>query len=138
MIAYDLECDGGHVFEGWFDNADGFDRQCRDGLVTCPVCASGKVTRMLSTFGIAKHRDRTVESPARNPNPFDKIVKFLEENFDDVGTDFAREALKMHYGVTDYRNIRGVSTEQEEKTLQEEGIRFFKVPAGAVTPPEDE
>jgi hypothetical protein len=36
--------------------------------------------------------------------------------------------LKIHYGVTEARNIRGVSTQEEEKTLKEEGVRFFKVP----------
>ena len=57
-----------------------------------------------------------------------EIVDFVEKNFDDVGCDFAKEALKIHYGATEPRNIRGVSTKEEEKTLKEEGIQFFKVP----------
>jgi hypothetical protein len=42
--------------------------------------------------------------------------------------------LKMHYGATESRNIRGVSTTQEEETLKEEGIQFFKFPSSV--PPE--
>ena len=57
-----------------------------------------------------------------------KIVDFVQKNFDDVGCNFAKEALKIHYGAVEPRNIRGVSTKEEEKTLEEEGIEFFKVP----------
>jgi hypothetical protein len=45
-----------------------------------------------------------------------------------VGHDFTREALKMHYGVADRRNIRGSATPEEEKVLSEEKIEFFKIP----------
>ena len=57
-----------------------------------------------------------------------KIVEFVENNFDDVGCDFAKEALKMHYGAAEPRNIRGISTKEEEETLQNEGVQFFKFP----------
>jgi hypothetical protein len=57
-----------------------------------------------------------------------KIVEYVEKNFDDVGCEFTKEALKIHYGASEPRNIRGVSTDEEEKTLKEEGIEFFKVP----------
>ena len=56
------------------------------------------------------------------------LMNYVDKNFDDVGCDFAKEALKIHYGVTEPRNIKGVSTDQEEKTLKEEGIQFFKFP----------
>ncbi|MGD9072079.1 MAG: DUF1178 family protein, partial [Desulfobacterales bacterium] len=42
--------------------------------------------------------------------------------------DFTKEALKMHYGVTEQRNIRGTSSPEEEKILKEEGIEFIKIP----------
>ena len=56
------------------------------------------------------------------------MAEFVEKNFEDVGADFTKEALKIHYGVTEPRNIRGVSTPEEEKTLKEEGIEFLKIP----------
>ena len=58
----------------------------------------------------------------------EKIVDFVENNFDDVGCEFAKEALKIHYGAADPRNIRGISTKQEEKILKDEGVQFFKIP----------
>ena len=63
-----------------------------------------------------------------------KIVDFVQKNFDDVGCNFAKEALKIHYGAVEPRNIRGVSTKEEEKTMKEEGIEFFKIPMP--TPPD--
>ena len=57
-----------------------------------------------------------------------EAIEFVEKNFDDVGCDFAKEAMKIHYGATEPRNIRGVSTKEEEKTLKDEGIQFIKIP----------
>ena len=127
MIAYDLECVNGHRFEGWFDNAESFSKQHKKGLVTCPVCGSAEVSKMFSTFGIAKHRDS--EAPEKPPQQLEQFIQYVEDNFEDVGVEFAKEALKMHYGVTDYRNIRGVSSEKEEETLRQEGVPFIKLPA---------
>jgi hypothetical protein len=56
------------------------------------------------------------------------VVDYLNTNFEDVGTQFTKEALKIHYGVEEKRNIRGVSTPEEEKVLREEGVEFFKIP----------
>ena len=53
---------------------------------------------------------------------------YINKNFDDVGHEFTKEALKMHYGVTEKKNIRGSATAEEEKVLRDEGIQFFKVP----------
>jgi hypothetical protein len=55
-------------------------------------------------------------------------VEYINEEFEDMGTDFTNEALKMHYGVAEERNIRGTATESEEKLLKDEGIKFFKFP----------
>ena len=57
-----------------------------------------------------------------------QVAEYVEKNFDNVGPDFAKEAIKMHFGVSESRNIRGTSTLEEEKKLREEGIQFFKIP----------
>jgi hypothetical protein len=57
-----------------------------------------------------------------------QFYKYIEDNFEEVGTDFTKEALKIHYGVSDKRNIRGTSTADEEKLLKEEGVDFYKIP----------
>ena len=128
MIAYDLQCSNGHRFEGWFEDSRAYDRQCRRGQVACPICDDTDISRLPSTFaikgaGAASARER-LDMAALGK----QIVEYVEKNFDNVGADFAAEALKMHYGVTEPRSIRGVSTPQEEETLKQEGIEFFKMP----------
>ena len=51
-----------------------------------------------------------------------KMVQQVIANTDDVGTQFADEARKMHYGETQERNIRGQVSAEESLELIEEGI----------------
>jgi hypothetical protein len=131
MIAYDLQCANGHRFEGWFEDSRAFDRQKKQGLIACPVCEDTAVSKIPSTFAIKGSIGTIPLKPGAKGDLAalgKKIVDFVEKNFDNVGADFAREALKMHYGVSEPRSIRGVSTPQEEATLKAEGISFFKLP----------
>ena len=130
MIAYDLQCINGHTFEGWFESAETFDQQNESGLIACPVCNEKTVSKRLSTFAI-KTSSSSKNSFASSVNLArinQKIVDYVEKNFDNVGSDFTKEALKIHYGAAEPRNIRGVSTAEEEKTLKKEGVEFVKIP----------
>jgi hypothetical protein len=131
MIIFDLKCSKGHTFEGWFEDADAFQTQSRENLVTCPVCEDTQISKIFSPISI-KSSPTAQEAPlqpAEMQRMVKKISEYVEKHFDDVGCKFASEALKIHYGVTEPRNIRGVSTEQEEKMLKDEGVEFFKVPS---------
>jgi len=134
MIAYDLQCVNGHSFEGWFEDRKAYETQKKKSLIACPVCNNTSVARVPSTFAIKSSSPlkEFSDQQADLENIGKKIVDFVEKNFDNVGADFAKEALKMHYGVTKARSIRGVSTKEEEKTLKEEGVRFIKVPIPGV------
>ncbi len=133
MIVFDLQCENGHTFEGWFRDSSAYEDQLQKRLVACPVCNSTEVVKLPSAFAI-KNQAAASRAPERPPAAVDlerlgrHLAKFVEKNFDNVGTDFAKEALKIHYGVSEPRNIRGVSTPKEEETLRQEGIRFFKLP----------
>jgi hypothetical protein len=144
MKVFDLQCANGHIFEGWFESENDFVKQKESGLLVCPVCDSHQVNKILSSFAIkksissssgnrdgngvgitiGKYQTDTAEFVADMAH---KIKKYVERNFDDVGCDFAREAIKMHYGVSEPRNIRGVSTPEEDKMLQKEGVNFAKI-----------
>ena len=130
MIAYDLQCLKGHTFEGWFEDEKAYKNQKSSGLLTCPICNDTEVSKIPSTFAIKAPpatgnqilRSRQLEKISQ------KVANYVVNNFDDVGCDFSKEALKIHYGVSEPRNIRGMSTEEEEKTMKGEGIQFFKIP----------
>ena len=136
MIAYDLQCINGHSFEGWFEDNQAYLAQKKKGLIACPVCNDTEVSRIPSTFSIKGSAiPRKISLQEENLKKIGKeIVDFVEKNFDDVGCDFAKEALKIHYGVEQPRNIRGISTKEEEKMLKEEGVQFLKIPMP--TPPD--
>ncbi|MBP1741992.1 MAG: hypothetical protein H6Q48_4285 [Deltaproteobacteria bacterium] len=57
-----------------------------------------------------------------------EIVDYVNTHFEDVGSNFAKEALKIHYGVSEKKNIKGSATADEEKMLRDEKIEFFKLP----------
>jgi len=133
MIAYDLQCDAGHAFEGWFEDEKAYKSQKKKGLLSCPICNCAEVGRVPSTFAIKSSagggHSAPVEMPKINLEQLNKkVVDFVETNFDNVGTNFAKEALKIHYGAAEPRNIRGTSTDEEEKVLKKEGIDFIKFP----------
>ncbi|BEQ14033.1 DUF1178 family protein [Desulfoferula mesophila] len=135
MIVFDLQCDQGHSFEGWFDDLKDLQQQIKKGLVSCPVCGGSQVRRVPSSFGIAKSRGVTDQEKAAQLLGR-SLKRYIQENFEDVGPQFAKEALKIHYGASEARNIRGVSTDEEEKMLQEEGVDFFKLGAPQPAPSE--
>ena len=132
MIAFDLQCDAGHKFEGWFDSAEEFDRQRAEALIDCPFCGTTKIERLFSPFTIKNGArvEKSVEA-TDGPTPEQMVRSFYEhlsKEYEDVGGNFAKEALKIHYGVSEKKKIRGVTTEDEEKTLKDEGIEYLKVP----------
>jgi hypothetical protein len=136
MIAYDLKCAQGHVFEGWFDDEASFLSQQKQGLIACPICNEVSVERIPSTFAIRSAGAASGPEAPPAEAVARRLVDFIRHHFEDVGSDFAKEALKIHYGVSSPRNIRGSSTPQEEETLRQEGVDFVKIPVPA--PPESD
>jgi hypothetical protein len=141
MIAYDLRCRNGHAFEGWFEDSAAFASQKKKGLIGCPVCNDTAIDRIPSKFAIKTSQGiAPSESGPSETKMWAQLTKefseFVSKNFDNVGCNFAREALKIHYGAAEPRNIRGVSTQEEEKILKQEGIEFIKLPV--VAPPESD
>jgi hypothetical protein len=130
MIVFDMQCSNGHIFEGWFDSAESFEEQNSKDLVNCPFCEDTDIKKVLSPVAVKKmgFGERTAPVPIDYQRLAKEVVDYIYNNSEDVGTKFAAEALKMHYGVSEKKNIRGTATPAEEKSLDEEGIEFFKFP----------
>lgn len=131
MIVLDLKCDSEHYFEGWFAGLDVFQQQQQSGEITCPVCDSKQISRALSPVAIRRHSEPAAAAAAPEQaikEKWKQVVDFIQNHCEDVGTDFAKEALKIHYGAAEKRNIKGTSTADEEQTLRDEGVEFFKIP----------
>jgi hypothetical protein len=127
MIAFDLFCSKGHKFECWFKDNASFEEQKSAGTITCPVCNDRQIEKAFSPFAIRRGGERVKEGI--DPHQALQVIHdYLDKHFEDVGADFYKEALKIHYGEAEKKNIKGTATTEEEVILKEEGVPFFKVP----------
>jgi hypothetical protein len=148
MIVFNLGCDSGHQFEGWFGSTEDFDRQRERGMLECPICGVKAVSRLpsaprlnLVSTGMAEPSDKT-DSPAPAGNEesashakrlaaqiaFYQHLRQMLDRSDDVGERFAEEARRIHYKETPERQIHGVATGEETAELLEEGVAVLPLP----------
>jgi len=127
MIAFDLFCSNGHKFECWFKDSASFEEQKSTGTIACPICDDHQIEKAFSPFAIKRGRERVKEE--LDPHQALQLVhEYLDKHFEDVGAEFYKEALKIHYGETEKRNIKGTATTEEEVILKEEGVQYLKIP----------
>ena len=127
MIVFDLRCSEDHRFEGWFDNIDDLEILLAQGQIACPCCGEINIERVLSPVSIRKKTWPTDDFKSAY-KAWQSLCRYVHENFEDVGHNFANEALKVHCGHAEERSIRGVTTESEEDMLKKEGVPFVKIP----------
>lgn len=131
MIAFDLECSNGHTFEGWFDNLESYEEQNKKNMISCPYCNNVDIRKVLSPVVMKKSNHIPNNQNAESVD-YKRLAKevmdYINTEFEELGARFTTEALKMHYGVTEKRNIKGTASVEEEKILRDEGVQFFKVP----------
>jgi hypothetical protein len=149
MKVLDLRCGAGHLFEGWFGSEDDYASQRDRGLLDCPVCGNAEVLRLPSAPRLNLSGARapaTAAAPAQAPpapaqvtalagggtaaQRFVEAVTELLNNTQDVGSRFAEEARRIHYGESEAKAIRGQTTPEEREALADEGIEVFTLPVG--------
>lgn len=135
MIRYALRCENAHEFEGWFSESADFERQVASGFLTCPVCSSAAVSKLMMAPSVSTARKKsemqTLAMDTMRREAFQKLkeaVSTIKANSEDVGTRFPEEARKIHYGEADARGIMGQTTLDEARALLEEGIEIAALP----------
>jgi hypothetical protein len=131
LIAYSLRCHRGHEFEGWFRDSTAFDEQSGDGRLLCPSCDSTRIAKAVMAPAVSgtKKTVRPRGADARQMRQFATgLRKYVLENADYVGPNFAEEARKIHYGETPQRHIYGEATPKEAQELVEEGVDVAPLP----------
>jgi hypothetical protein len=151
MIVFDLSCDAGHRFEGWFGSSEDYAGQLASGLVACPACGSASVDKAPMAPGVPRKGNRQAAAlpekqvMARGPMPPEvaqALHKLAEaqakalEGSKWVGDGFAEQTRAMHYGERDAETIHGQATHEQALELFEEGIPVSPLPF-PVAPPED-
>jgi hypothetical protein len=150
MKVLNLQCQHQHVFEGWFASEDDYQTQRAQELVACPLCGNQEIQKMLSAPRLNLHTSRAepiaataseeralatvpeaapaVTMPVEMQAAWMKMVQHVMAHTEDVGSQFADEARKMHYGETEERGIRGRVSADETQALLEEGINVMPLP----------
>lgn len=151
MIVFDLHCDNGHRFEGWFGSSTDYDSQKARGLVSCPNCGSAEVSKapMAPAVG-AKGNSRTEIAPVKaeqlsnTPMPpevrtaLETLAKAQAKALESstwVGEKFAEKARSQHYGDAEESPIHGKATREEAQELAAEGIAIAPI-LFPIAPPE--
>ena len=157
MVIYDLICDSLHEFEGWFKNAEDLDSQRENGLLTCPYCDSGDISKKLAAPKLTRKSNSGNSNPRKSisgqasskqevaigggngdgqpAQKFERLQKmlgevhnYIENNFEDVGNRFADEAISIHHGDKEASNIRGTATAEQIKDMAEQGVEAVPLP----------
>jgi hypothetical protein len=130
VIAYSLRCHRGHEFDGWFRDSAAFDEQSGSGHLSCPSCNSVRVEKAIMAPAISGTKKSVrSKSEAKQMRQFATgLRKYVQENGDYVGPNFAEEARKIHYGETPDRHIYGEATHKEAQELIEEGVDVAPLP----------
>ena len=154
MIVYDLSCQDGHRFEGWFGSSGDFAKQLEQGLVSCPHCGSGDVQKepmapAVPTKGNARRNEVSAVSPSAQPvsnepmpaeiqKALAELAKAQQEALKQstwVGDEFAEKSREMHYGEADEKPIHGQASPEQAKELIDEGIAVAPLPF-PIAPPD--
>lgn len=154
MIRYALACENAHEFDGWFRNSDDFDAQSAQGFVVCPVCGTQSVNKTLMAPSVATARKKaardvvetdqketrqktamlqpeSLSQSAEYQQVLEKLRVFRRDvvnSSEYVGSGFAEEARKIHYGETEERNIYGETSVADAKELLDEGVSVLPLP----------
>lgn len=156
MISFDLSCNAGHRFEGWFRSSDDYDTQHVSGLLSCPVCGNSDIMKALSVPNVGRkgnqqlsmpapstYRDEghpVANRPALTPEMMDLMDKLataqkeMLAKSEWVGDDFADSARAIHYGEAEDRLIHGQTTLEEAEELVDEGIKVAPLPFPLLPP----
>jgi hypothetical protein len=149
LKVFDLQCEQGHVFEGWFGSDGSYETQQARGLLSCPVCNSNRVSKKLSAPRLNVSHIRNPAAPAADSLSGGKStavaapaneqltrlqaeimrhIRQMVRNSENVGDRFAQEARLMHEGEAQERAIRGTATPEEREELMQEGIAVMPIP----------
>jgi hypothetical protein len=144
MIVFDLQCEAGHRFEGWFGSAEDFGGQKSRGLLSCPRCGNDEITRLPSATRFNTGSSDAVRGeqpepvvaqtpPTNHPVAlgqalYAKVLDEILKRSEDVGRAFPAEARRIHYEEAPARSIRGIASREEHDELVEEGIPVARLP----------
>ena len=135
MIKYKLKCkDCDKDFDSWFSSSLEFEKLKKKNFLNCLFCGSKNIIKNLMAPNILNQslniKNNTLNNKTHNIRK--KILefqKFIKNNFDNVGDEFAYKARSLHYSnKKNQRGIYGNASKKQIKDLQDEGIETQTFP----------
>ena len=132
MILFELKCGHGHLFEAWFNNGEGYEKQAAAGAISCPLCGDTDVTKAIMAPRIrrsgAQSEEKLKKLLVQGHERLAAMRRYLEANCDYVGDRFPEEARRIHYGEVPARDIYGEATSEDAQAMSDEGIGILRLP----------
>ncbi len=149
MIKYSLkciedECIKNDPFDGWFQNIASFEKQIKDGFISCPYCGSLNVRKNLMSPSVKSKTEIKPQTSSKNikhnelykktNNQIDMMVvlrnikKEIQKNAEFVGENFAKEAKAIHEGKSKKRAIYGQANTKDLEELKSKNIEVINIP----------
>ena len=135
MIKYKLTCnDCDTSFDSWFASSSEYEKLKKMKHINCHECGSLKVEKSLMSPNVLNTKNKVSEIEKNKKyikvrNKIKEYQKFIKNNFDYVGKNFAYEARSIHYNdVKKTKGIYGNATAEEVRELKEEGIETEIIP----------
>ena len=136
MIKYNLRCKKCNLnFDSWFASSEEYDKLKKKKLINCHICGSLKVEKnlmapkLMSKNPVDRNDEKDILKYQKIKKTIDKYQKFIKNNFDYVGENFAYEARSIHYNNKKRnKGIYGKASKKDLKELKDEGIDAQLVP----------
>ena len=85
-------------------------------------------TNSLGSRDVVSGASPTVTEDGKAMAQLRQLQRKIKAQYRDVGTEFAAEARKIHYGESAPENIYGQSSDEEREALADEGIDVVAMP----------
>ena len=134
MIKFRLFCKKcSKDFDSWFASSKEYEKLKKSKLLNCPKCNSYNIKKSLMAPSIINNKKKINNLNSKKhieiKNKLKKYQKFIENNFDYVGNNFAYEARSIHYNNKKReKGIYGNASKKEVEELSEEGIDTEIIP----------
>ena len=135
MIKYKLTCKKcNNSFDSWFPSSKEYEKLKSLKHINCPNCNSLKITKDLMSPNVLnskKEKSEIIknEKYVKVKNKIKEYQKFIKNNLEYVGENFAYEARSIHYNnKKSSKGIYGKATPEETAELIEEGIEVSNIP----------
>ena len=135
MIKYNILCKECNLtFDSWFAASKEYEKLKKKKLLSCHSCGSLKVEKSLMAPKLINknsndRNEKDLQKFKKIKKKITEYQKFIKNNFEYVGENFAYEARSIHYkDKVKKKGIYGTASTKDLKELNDEGIDAEIIP----------